>query len=195
MNLTIKYNCNAPIEKKKYYTQTSFKPLPHSCLNNSLILQSPVKIISSFHPKQRGKNLHYFADSCGSVCCSTKLSYWVYQRSRVRIFLEITEGEMSQEVIWILHQRELETGHLALDWRRCSCSLVSPPYTLQHSNFQIPSPQLPHTLNTRTLQEITCGFHLPCHPYPSELPLYKGWKNADGAYKQIKKENHKIIQH
>lgn len=75
------------------------------------MLQNLAKNITSFfHSEQKGKNLHYFADSCGSVCPSAQLLYWPHQQFRVRVVLEIFEGEMSPEVFRVLHQRELGTS-------------------------------------------------------------------------------------
>lgn len=76
------------------------------------------------------------------MCPSKQLFYWPHQRSWVRVFLEITEGEMSLEFFRVLHQRELGTGTWHYTGEGALHPLnhlpATPKSILKHCHLQIP---------------------------------------------------------
>ena len=111
--LTISFVTNSPSSTPllMLFPQPEISFTPSLCEQLPPSFKNPAKNITSFlQPKQRGRSLHDFTDSRGSVCLPVQLSYWCHQSSRVRIILEIFKGEMSLELFRVLHQRELGRG-------------------------------------------------------------------------------------
>lgn len=151
-------------------------PLPETSFTPALPEQrSPAKNITScFHPKQRRKSLHHFADCCGSVCPPLQLFYLVHQLFWVRVSFERFEGEMSPEAVRELHQRELGRNAWRYTGESASRSSSHTPESpiklkmLQSPNSTLPTRLLLHQerdlLRTKTQPEMACWFHLPRQP-------------------------------